>query len=110
MQKRRLGLLATPNSLNASICDLSYLTVCQHRYALHSTDSMLHWRGLSNNVDCNNLNTYNLYKMEATKIPIKYQTPTLTIVECYVEVGFLGSSIGDNEGNYIPDFEPENNL
>lgn len=48
--------------------------------------------------------------MEATKTPIKYQTPTLTIVECCVEVGFLGSSIGDNEGNYIPDFEPENNL
>ena len=39
-----------------------------------------------------------------------YNSPMLTLIECSVEVGFLGSYIDDNEGNYIPDFEPENNL
>lgn len=39
-----------------------------------------------------------------------YIEPTLTAIECCVEEGFIGSSIGDNEGNYIPDFETENNL
>ena len=48
--------------------------------------------------------------MKATKTTIDYVTPTLSIVECCVEEGFLASSLGDGEGNYIPDFEPENNI
>lgn len=48
--------------------------------------------------------------MRTYKTTNDYIEPTLTTVECCVEVGFLGSHIGDDEGNYIPDFEPENNL
>lgn len=39
-----------------------------------------------------------------------YVSPTLTTIECNVEAGFSASHIGDDEGSYIPDFEPENNL
>lgn len=53
------------------------------------------------------LNIHNLDKMKAQN---DYIEPTLTTIECCVEEGFIGSSIGDNEGNYIPDFETENNL
>lgn len=48
--------------------------------------------------------------MKTTELTIDYVAPILTLVECRVEMGFLGSYIGDDEGNYIPDFEPENNL
>ncbi len=48
--------------------------------------------------------------MKTTVLTTEYVAPILTLVECSVEVGFLGSYIGDDEGNYIPDFEPENNL
>jgi hypothetical protein len=46
-------------------------------------------------------------KMTST---LDYVTPTLTVIDCNVEAGFSASHIGDDEGSYIPDFEPENNL
>ena len=49
-------------------------------------------------------------EMKTERLTINYVSPILTLVECSVEVGFIGSYIGDDEGNYIPDFEPENNL
>lgn len=55
----------------------------------------------------NQLKTNNMKRSELTN---DYVAPILTSVECSVEVGFAGSYIGDDEGNYIPDFEPENNL
>lgn len=48
--------------------------------------------------------------MKTTISTTNYTAPILTTLECSVEAGFLGSHIGDDEGNYIPDFEPENNL
>ena len=48
--------------------------------------------------------------MKRSELTNDYAAPILTAVECSVEVGFAGSYIGDDEGNYIPDFEPENNL
>ena len=53
-----------------------------------------------------------LFEIEMKKMTstLDYVTPTLTVIDCNVEAGFSASHIGDDEGSYIPDFEPENNL
>jgi hypothetical protein len=53
-----------------------------------------------------------LFEIEMKKMTSThdYVAPTFTMIDCNVEAGFSASHIGDDEGSYIPDFEPENNL
>jgi hypothetical protein len=57
-------------------------------------------------------NPLRLFEIEMKKMTSThdYVAPTFTMIDCKVEAGFSASHIGDDEGSYIPDFEPENNL